>query len=230
MPRTFTLAELIAQVRASGEFLDPYHPDDEVTTRINEGIAELRDLVIRDNPDYYVTQATVDLVANQEAYALPSDFFRLRLVEGKGTDGRYRELAEFSFGDRGAYSLAGSSQDASALVYRVVGSYLRVLPVPTVAVSAGLQLWYTPTATKLVNLSDTCDGVDGWQEYVVSYAAAQCARKEEQDSGPYEAGKAAVAGRIKALVQRRQVAQPARVRDVVYGAGGLQYRRRLPPP
>lgn len=227
MARTRRLDELRADAyeRADLESATDRHPPARVTRYINQGIAELRDLIInargraffRKNPPQ-----TITTIAGQTRYALNTDFYRLisiRLVAPGGylldafTPELEPELREVT---------GAGSQPTH---YELQDGYVELLPSP--AASYQFVLEYIPTTTDLVADSDPFDGFNGWEEYVVCYAAKQMALKDDEkaDVSEMNTEMASLRARIQKLAPHRDAFRSETVKDVrrtrLYRRGGL---------
>jgi hypothetical protein len=223
MARTATLLQLrtSAYRRADQENLTLRFPTTEVTDYINEGIGELWDMLVSANGyAYYGTKSTISLVNNTTQYSLPADFYKLHKVIYVGsTAGGRLELDRLSEADEVALQVARSRVP---LYYRVRAAYLDVYPAPFG--SGTLELSYVPCATKLANDGDTFDGINGFEEYVVCYAARRMAVKDadfELANMIYQDMNRQIE-RIERMAADRDKGHPERVQDV---RGAIQWRR-----
>lgn len=223
MARTATLLQLrtSAYRRADQEDLTERFPTAEVTDYVNEGIGELWDLLVSANGyAYYGTKSSISLVNNQTSYSLPTDFYKLQKVIYVGsTLGGRLELERLSESDEVALSVARSRVP---LYYRIRANFLDVYPAPFG--SGTLDFVYVPCATKLVNDTDTFDGINGWEEYVVCYAARRMAIKDadfELANMIYQDMNRQIQ-RIERMAADRDRGHPERVQDT---RGAMVWRR-----
>lgn len=74
----------------------------------------------------------------------------------------------------------------------------------------------TSSATNLTGgvVQVDCDGVNGWEEYIVVDAAMKCLQKEESDVSVLMAEKSALKQRIEAMASNRDAGKPERITDV----------------
>lgn len=215
MARTSTLAALrtSAYRRADQENLTERFPETEVTDYINEGIAELWDMLVSANGNaYYGKSSTISLVANTGSYSLPADFYKFHklIYNGPGTNTKIelQRLAEETENEL----LTETSQ--WPMYYRVRASSLDIFPTPRFAGTC--TLYYVPCATKLVNVGDTFDGINGWEEYVVCYAARRMAIKDadfELANMIYQDMNRQIQ-RIERMSADRDRGNPQRIKDV----------------
>lgn len=215
MARARRLVDLRADVRkrADVESATERHPDSDLDRYINQGATELRDEIIsvrgrsfyRKNPPYEITT-----VAGTTRYALPSDFYRLISLRLKGTDGY--ALVPFNADDEPALRADGGAWYPTH--YELQAGYLELLPEP--GADHVVVLDYCTPHTDLVGDDDELEGYDGWEEYVVDYAARKVAIKDEE----WDLVRAltsdlnATRGRVQKLAAHRDAFRAERVRDV----------------
>lgn len=155
--------------------------DAEVLEFINEGVQILHEKLVRAHEaDYVEKSASFTLDSSGEA-SLPSDFLKVYGVELATTSGGKRTLLPYKRAERNSLSSAPFS-DTRAPRYKLSAGKIRVLPAADVSGKTG-TIWYAPEAT-LYGTSLTFP--NGWERYVVVYAAIQCLLKEESDTRPLE--------------------------------------------
>lgn len=140
-------------------------------------------------------------------FALPSDFFKLLGVDLQilSAQQAWVPLKAFAFQDRNRYS-AFNGQTPYA------GQTMRLL--------------YVPRATiPLVN-TDTVDGVNGWEEFIVIDACIKALAKEESDVSVFIARREKMEQRLASEIESRDATGGAATIVDVLGrrAMGMQYR------
>lgn len=191
--------------------------DSEITTYINQGYAELYDILIQAyGNEYFASPFQFTTVgSNEQLYPLPANFYKLLGVDLQVTSNpqSWITLRKFEFTERNKYWLANqyAYYGITNLRYRVVGQNLWITPVPTQ--SQVMQVWYIPTVVYLSAPTDTMDGISGWETYVIIDAAIKCMTKEESDVGALELEKAALLKRILSAAEDRDASVPSRVTD-----------------
>lgn len=185
-----TLTTLRTAVRERADMEDDgnFISDAELDRYINKGIEDLYDLVLASEAgEVYVvnspilTQVGTFASGNYASYGLPADFYKLRAlhyIEGNNV-----------------YPLIPADPSNFALLsndppHVYAGRYtLRFLPDGTKQVftfpeidPTVLAMTYIPNPVLLVNPSDTFDGYNGWEDYVIVKAAIKCLTKEESDT------------------------------------------------
>lgn len=193
MARTRTLLQLRTDVRQRADLVSStFITDAELTEYINGSIADLFDrLVASRGMDYYekVPPYSFTTVGGTSLYSLPADFYQLILCEA--TIGSYTvPLQPFALVERGRLSQQ--------------------------PVQGGLVVTvrYVPTCPRLVNDSDTFDGFNGWEEFVILDAALKCREKEETDATDFQARLARMVQRLDRMAPDRDAGMGQRFTDV----------------
>jgi len=187
-----------------------YISDAEANRYVNLGLSQLWHLLVSVDIDRYATSTEVATSGGTYEYALPNDFAQLRAVERLDRSGaetgyalfRYNigegharnSFPEFSDTTTGLrYTVYGQGVDGTATRLRFDGDpgarYFRV--------------WYVQHPVTLVNDADTFDGVAGWEEWAVLWAAEQMLAKEDSDPSALIRRRAEMTQRIQAVASRR---------------------------
>lgn len=206
MARSITLANLISRIRARGDIRANRHSDAILTDWIRESWAELYDIMVGVNPDYFYDSHEVEVVSGTPAYSLPDDFYIALGLDYYG-GGDAVALHKFNFGDR--LREWGGGTDPRGLKYRIKGGHLMLAPTPLCTVS--LWLYYIPSTSLTAT---TFDGISGWEEYVVADVCMKAAVADEEDYRGFLAAKQAAAARIKDMAAERDLGEPDMVLDV----------------
>lgn len=189
--------------------------DDEANAYIDASATELYDLLVGVYSDYYVSQATVSVVAGTDHYSLPTDFYKLLGVDLViDTQGNAVTLKPFVFAERNSYIFTPTWNvvGLAYLRYHLRGSEIHLVPRPNT--NQSLRLWYVPAMPALTSDSSTLDGINGWEEYVITDVAIKMAQKEESDVSVLMAQKAALIQRINSSAINRDAGAPDKVSDV----------------
>lgn len=206
-----TLAQLREEVRqrADMEDDDQVVTDDELNRFINQSIKEWYDLLIESaDQEFFAVSAILNLTG-VDYYLLPPDFYRLLGVDYAPSFGsRWQPVGSFRFQDRlrydGVQVLAGPK-------YRLAGNTIVFVPTSTTGLA---RVWYIPQTTELTADTDTFDGMNGWEEYVVVDAAIKCLEKEQTDSSELRARKAEIKSRVQSLAAKRDAGGVETIVDV----------------
>jgi hypothetical protein len=186
----------------------------EWNSYINASATELYDLLVAASEDYVLSSATLSLTSGTDTYPLPGDFYKLRGVDlVLDAQGNAVTLQPFNFAERNNYIFTPTWNvvGLSYLRYRIQGNSIRFVPVPSNP--ATIKLWYVPALATLSADSDTLDGVDGWEEFVVIDAAIKAKDKEESDVSVLAAQRAAIIKRIEAMASSRDAGMPHKIAD-----------------
>lgn len=140
---------------------------------VNDAYMQMVDEIKTVNPDFFTKSATTSLVADQQEYAVPSDFEQALMVTVKydGTNWvrvypipRINEIPNLSD------TANSQGYDTSSPGYYIVGSEIGFLPIPTDTVSGGFKLWYTYTPDELDSDSDV-PALPGKFHHIIKYGA-----------------------------------------------------------
>ena len=227
MPILRTLLELRTDARRyadmeSSEFV----PDAEVDRYLNLGIAGLWHEWLQADVDRLLRTTEISTTSGTREYALPDDFAAIRLVEvlqGPGGD-VLGPLESFNLGD-GTTSGASHAQvyDYIGVRYTVIGQgqsgdETRLLFDPDPQ-SRAYRVRYIPGPPVLVNDGNTLDGVAGWEEWAVLWAAEQMMAKEESDPS-------ALIRRRAELTERMRILSGSRNAGMAPSVARVRHRRR----
>jgi hypothetical protein len=218
MARTRTLTQLIDDVRKKADVrgATARHPDADITRFINQGIAELRDLLIEARGRLYFRKAgghPITTLADTSRYALPGDFHILISLR---VQGQVHQLFPFTPDDELVLRAEGASSSLPTH-YEIQPGYIELLPKH--AAGETIIVEYIPTMTDLVAGGDLLDGYQGWEDYVVAYAAREIAIADDEQGVVRNCSDdmAKMALRIAKLAPKRDNHRPERVKNVRRG-------------
>lgn len=205
-PVTFGEMKLRARQRAD-QVNSTFIKEPELEQYINDSITELYDVLVQKfGSDYYIKDFEFQTVQGVRDYDLPADFYKLKGVDLiRGQQDRDVTLKPFMFIERNKRSLFDNFR------YRIVGSQISFLQPDT---SRSIRLWYVPISERLVDDSDTFDGINGYEEYVIIDAAIKMLTKEESDTQVLMQQKMMMLQRIEEAADNRDEGQSDRVTDV----------------
>lgn len=219
---SITLAQLreLARQRADQEYVagvseaNKFVTDSELNGYINRSIEELYDLIISCyGNDYYADQYPITLTADEDTYALPTAFYQLLGVDLVITSDQRYSLKPFMFQERNDFrNYPANTYQGPAYRYHLRGNNIVFQPTPTAGNNA--VIWYIPLAVVLTSDSDTMQGFNGWEEYVIIDAAIKMAIKQEDDITNLKQAKNDMIVRIKTMADNRDSGFPQRVQDV----------------
>ena len=213
---SITLLELRTQAREMADMVDnDFIGDSELNNYINFAIAELYDLLINADNDYYLADPyTGTTVANQSDYALPSDFYKLKGIDVKINGQDWLKISKFNFNERnrfddfGAWTLLGIAN----VRYRVMGSNVKFTPIPDASLE--YRIWYVPTIAKLSSDSDTLDDINQYSDFVIINAAMKMLNKEESDVSALASERNRIIKRIQENAKDRDPSEAESITDI----------------
>ena len=195
----------------------------EITDVLNDGLAELHDLLVGTFEDWLTTKTDLATVASTETVLLPSDFYKLRRlfkIEG----GQRVQLDPFDFEDM----LGTTRTDTSDRPYwRVMNTHLYLNPLPAAAYT--LEAWYVRAFNRLEDAGAELSPElpNGWEAFPIAYAAAYMLTKEERDPQVALLQMERARDRIESAARSRGSVGPRSVRDV---RGRFGNKHRFPIP
>lgn len=187
MARTRTLTNLIADVRSRADQAsaggNSFIQDSEITEWLNQAWAELYDALIATSEDYYLTAVFFNTTGGTDSYAFSTigatDFYKAKGVDVLLGGTQYATARRFNFQERNDFQVNSgvwSGPNTNDIRYAIWANSIVMRPVPPGTFT--VRLWYHPVAARMVLGSDTIDGVDGWELFVVDFAAKKCAHKD----------------------------------------------------
>lgn len=198
MALNVTLAYLKEEVRARADQQNSrFISDVELLAYINGSYSALYDKLVEAAEDYYRKEYQIPIVQGQYSYPVPEDFYKILGVDYLRS-AQYYPMDKFNFREREAY-----------------------LTQPTIPAS---KLWYVPVITRLVDDTDTIDGVNGWEEWLILDAAIKCMAKEESDPSTLMQQWKAADDRISTMRKDRDQGQPGTTTDSAGGWRGNSTR------
>lgn len=220
MARTRTLDSLRDEVRARTDTAyDPNVTDDDVTRWVNQGIARVHDMLVHADPDSAYSTSTFSTVPDQEAYTVPADLMALRGVDVVVNGERY-PLRPLTFQERlGTTGALEGWQGEPAMRYQLRGrgadgSLARLYFDPAPRRAYSILLHYVTTAPSLASGNDAYDGVDGWEDYVVLFAACAVLQRQDRSTSDVRADMADAQRRIEKLASLRDMGEESVIADV----------------
>lgn len=189
----------------------------EVREYLNYALADLYDLLVKARAqEFYRSTFTINTVNGTATYALPTDFYELTSVDITLGSNIVLTARPYMEAERNRFRWYPGWFYNQPVYYRLQGNSIGFIPVPSGAFTVTLN--YYPTFTKFATNgtqdASTFDGVNGWEEYAVWKAAADCIAKEENDPA-YALGKVAeLRARIEGLAALRDAGNAERVHDV----------------
>tara|TARA_R110002126_G_scaffold172712_6_gene321517 strand:- start:2861 stop:3547 length:687 start_codon:yes stop_codon:yes gene_type:complete len=214
MSNTTTLAQLRTRARERSDqenstFVSPT----ELLSYINASYQELYDILVGKYEDYYTTKTTSVIASGDSTITLPTDFYKLRGIDFKLDTNTWVAVGKFNFIERNVLnrSIVRRGAGFRETQYRVIGGEVQIEPEDSA--DGTYRIWYTPLPTLLSAETDTIDGIQGWEEYVIIDVAIKMMAKEESSTTHLEREKAAMLTRIESMAANRDSGQPETISD-----------------
>jgi len=217
-----TLLELRNRSRQRADMVNSkFVTDAELNTYVNASNAELYDILINSRGEnYFVLSYNFTTSINQDTYALPSDFYKLMGVDFVTSSTQAITLKAFRWQERNRFREPFYNVRNYNLMYQVRGDDLVFIPTPNG--SQQIRLWYIPLPQELTLDTDSFNGINGYEEYVVIDAAIKMRVKEESPVEELLLAKESMRQRILSASAGRDSGEPARVVDTDSNYAGFR--------
>lgn len=148
-------------------------------------------IFVNTNEDLFGVRSSTNLnvTANQESYALPSDCIRVKRVEVNygGSSTGWQKVRYQDAGQVEQFALSPSNINGYYSVaepyYDIFGNYIQLRPIPTASVSGGLFLWYIQRPTAITNLSTSVISTPAdFHGYLAYGVAGEIATRQGNDA------------------------------------------------
>lgn len=182
-----TLTECLSTVRSflnQTDSSNSFWTDAELTSYLNEAIRIYFTEVVTHREGEFTTTTDLDITANTQTVALPTDFFRLRCLWKKVTDGfaimPYNNRADANYSTQG-----GTSSDLYTTPYYLRGNSIVLREIPNFSETAGLKLEYVQFPETMVTGGDylTAQVSPVFKQLIEMYAVYKAKVKESTNSG-----------------------------------------------
>jgi hypothetical protein len=194
-------ARLHADMRGS-DFIS----DTEIIGRINDSYCELYDELVGAYENYYVSTINFNIQAGTSLYSLPADFYKLIGVDFQVNNDAYITLRPYNEAER------------------------NITLTTNVNIPNGvIRLRYVPAPQVFSAMTDTFDGVAGWDRLVALATAIDMLDAEESNTAALTRKYGRMLQRIRDMANPRDSGFPSTVSDVYkpniqYIYGALMYR------
>lgn len=138
-----TALKIRAGINSSGTSVA--FPDTSLNEIINDAVYEAWDVITSKWLDYYTTSGTVSLLAGTQSYAVPTLFYKQRLLER----GDQTKLHPIALEDRRRFHGRSGSPTHYLLMNRLVYVY------PTPSAAEDLTMWFVPIKAEMTADGDT---------------------------------------------------------------------------
>lgn len=207
MARSVTLQSISDRARVHADLKSSsFINDTEMLAILNECTAELYDELVGAYENYYMDTDTITLSSNVTFYNLPADFYKILGIDYQTGSGAYVTLRPFMEAERNL-SLSTNTN----------------IPAGT------LRIRYVPAPPVYTALTQSVDGVAGWDRLLSLLVAIDILDAEESDSSALYKKYTRTLDRIRGMSAPRDAGYPARITDVYKpdistAYGSLQYR------
>jgi len=219
---SFTLLELRNRSRQRADMVNSrFITDAELNYFINASFGELYDLLVNSRGEnYYVSSYNFTTTINQDTYPLPADFFKLMGVDYVTSTTQAITLKAFRWQERNRFREPFYNVRNYNLMYQVRGNNLVFIPTPNG--SQQIRLWYIPRHQELALDTDSFDGINGWEEYIIIDAAIKMRVIEESPVEELILAKNDMKARILSACSGRDSGEPPRVVDTDSNYAGFR--------
>lgn len=222
MARTRSGQDLIndAYARSDLESAVDRHPRPDVLRYVNQGCAALYDLLVeaRGRAYYRATPFLITTAGGTTRYPCPANIYRLLSLRVQGPNGF--TLEPFRTQDEPMLR-AGTTDTQYPSHYELQPGFVEMLPFHGGGTVVALD--YIPTCPELTDdLISSFDGINGWEEYIICFAAKCMATKDADWPRVTELRNdmSALAERIGKLAPNKDSFRAERVKNVRGSKGG----------
>jgi acyl-coenzyme A thioesterase PaaI-like protein len=153
--------------------------DAELLRFINTSYKELYNKIIKANSTYYMSEETINIVSNQNAYTLPTDFYKVQGVDLLTNTSQKYTAKPFSFENRNRDS-GLNFYSTPFLRYIIQGNEIRFVPMPNSTQTA--TLYYIPLPITINDGAQTINTVNGGYAFLVADVCKMIATKAEDSN------------------------------------------------
>lgn len=176
-------AQVHADMRNSG-FMSPA----TALLMLNDVYPRLYDELVASNGNYYATSDTFTVSSAETAYDLPDDFYKILSIEFSVDGSTYYPLSPFNEGEHSSGFSTG-----------ILGGTIRIR--------------YVPAPEVFTAISQTVDGVAGWDRMLSLLLAIDMLDAEESNTDRVYRKYQEELSRIQSMAPNRDIGMPATVRD-----------------
>lgn len=185
-----------------------YFTRPQISRWINNGLRELQKQLIQANETYYLRCQMTNCVINQAAYALPADFYKLRLLEycpsGPGT--QVTDPWFMILPCTMVESLSVPQGPAAPTVYYLKKDCIVLKSVPDNTYP--LRLTYDYQVSEMTNDNEEPDAPIDYHEYIAVLATIDGLLKDGRESAQFNEKKKAYVELMRQNMTQRQIDQP----------------------
>lgn len=192
MARSVTLQSISDRARIHADMRETSFIDaTDMLALINEVYPELYDELVATYENYYTSTATITLAPGTSSYALPTDMYKILGVDFQVSAGSYITIYPYTEGERNT-------------------SIISTAGVP----SGTVRIRYVPAPPTFTSLSQSVDGVSGWDRLLSLLLAIDMLDAEESDTKALTRKYMRTLDRVQSMAPVRDAGSPARVVDI----------------
>jgi hypothetical protein len=156
--------------------------DAEIKVFIRSSMASLYEKIANKHRDYYVIPWRLSLAANQDKYALPTDFrsaVQVFATFGTGNNLQRLPLDQFTLNKYQTQSVSSLIAPQWPTMYRIMGLTIYFTPTPSTDYNNAIEMWYVPQFRGPVNDDASIDAQmpNGWETWIEYDVCVQIAMR-----------------------------------------------------
>lgn len=172
---------------------------------LNDAIEEAWDVIVGKWADYYTKSAAQAVVTGTDAYAVPTDFLKLRQLWILMSGTKYKRLYPADLD--AAAPFTDASVGNKGYRYRLQERNIILMPVPAIAET--LKIYYIPIATQLSLDADALTfDVPLEMKYIVTIAWRDCLDAQGLDPSPAVQKLADLLPKLRTSADSRDAGEP----------------------
>ena len=198
---------------------DSFWKDSTLLTYLEQEEKDIANEISDADENFFVTQTSIDIVANTREYALPSDFRKMvRCEELQGSN--TTPLSPIAFNDKENYGYQDLSATDNICGYYIKGNYIGFSPEPQQTEASGVRLHYiqcVPDFDRSAIISSSLESIipKEHRELLVWGAVKRAMFQQESTGEQYMAALNEYNKRVtnlKKWIEDRQIQRPRRVK------------------
>ncbi len=219
MPRTVTLGDLATRVRYIADLVNnQFVTDTMIYQFINDGNSVLYNKLLRADPERYMREHTPTIDANGE-FSTEATYFGTIAIDWSedSNSGIWHNVPRIFATEANAYDHDNDDSGVPSGWHPIFdttvayGVRIRLLPNPSSRYT--IRHKYTVAPAELTVAGQIIDGISGWEEYLVLYAAIKCKIREESSTTALENQLARYEEELDSMIEARNVTEAGRVID-----------------
>jgi hypothetical protein len=181
-----TLTQIVAKIEQDLDLEEElFIPSNEMLGYINEAIDEAEAVIHTLYEDYFLTSASIALVAGTSIYLLPSNIYANKIRNLVYSDGTtIFPIRRLRFNDQFEdAALINTFSGTSFYRYFIInasaaaGMQIKLFPAAQETSATNVTIWYLRNANRLAVAADTCD-IPEFINFVYQYVKVRCYEKE----------------------------------------------------